>query len=176
MFAFYNKEKLDLYIISAYDRTNLHNKIRIDLRELILETQLTFEAKWLPDSSIPLSAMHTPNLGFKISIIDNMEFNENNSESVMRPQILYKQTESFLFVQSIMENTDNYRLRDKINLFIHKYNDPGVLLGKIEIDRKKLDNFGSVNLIMNYKEKISISTDHSYIYIEDNDASTYYKF
>ena len=37
-------------------------------------------------------------------------------------------------------------------------------------------NFGSVNLIMNYKEKISISTDHSYIYIEDNDASTYYKF
>ena len=75
-----------------------------------------------------------------------------------------------------MDVVDNYRVRDIINLYFHKQDDPSVLLGKIAVEKSKFDNFGKFNLLMNYNKKVVVSTDHSYLYIEDNDASTYFKF
>lgn len=174
--SFYRNRYIDFYFSKNGDMTKLVDKITCDFDDLIKLGKISFRADWIADIKETVTVMHSPNLGFTASVSYNQIDKEPRNTSVMKPQILYKQTDSMISLQSIMENTDNYKINNKINLFIHKSNDPSILLGKIQIDKEKFNNFGSVNLIMNYKEKVKISTDHSYIYIEDNDVSTYYKF
>lgn len=174
--SFYRNRYIDFYFSKNGDMTKLVDKITVDFDDLIKLGKISFYADWIADIEETVKVMHSPNLGFIASVSYKQVEEEISDTAVMKPQILYKQTDSMISLQSIMENTDNYKMNSKINLFIHKSNDPSILLGKIQIDKEKFNNFGSVNLIMNYKEKIKISTDHSYIYIEDNDVSTYYKF
>jgi hypothetical protein len=156
----------------------LYGKTAINFDELLEKGIVERNAKWLPNyHSTDFNVMYSNmKLDVTIKTAVDSDLTVTEYDTISRPHILYKQQNSVLFLQSIMENPDNYKVRDVVNLFIHKYNDPAVLLGKISVDKNKFKNFGTFNLVMNYNDKVKVSTDHTYLYIEDNDVSTYYKF
>ena len=173
----FNKNIVKCFCVDSSDSTSLFGKFEIDLKKLFDDQEIVLECKWLPDGFDSAERIHMihSNTLFKVSY-STSDLEDTNQEHLHKPQILYKQQNNMLMIQSIMDVVDNYRVRDNITLFFHKQDDPSVLLGKIAVEKDKFNNFGKFNLSMNYSKKVVVSTDHNYLYIEDNDASTYFKF
>ena len=172
----FSKDSIKFYFVDSNDYTMLHSSVTISLKSLLSAGSHTINAPWLPDTDDnSIGIMHSIT-NFDISINRGNILQEEDSVISMRPQILYKQRDNLLFVQSIMENADNYSISDVLNFYVFKSSDPSRLLTKIAVDKNKLNNFGSINMLMTTNDKVSLHCDNEHLYIEDNDVSTYYKF
>ena len=98
-----------MYFVESVDKTNLLGKVDIDFKKLMVEAQLQYNAPWLSDAPSEIDVMHSPELGFVVSIgqLSIQDYDNEYDDKMLRPQILYKQQGTALFVQSVMENTDN---------------------------------------------------------------------
>lgn len=167
---------MTIFFVDANDYTKLKGSVNFSLTNLLEHEKLEFYANWLPDySSNAIAALHT-DIGINVSLSESYLPIEKERVDYTRPQILYKQEGNVLFLQSVMNDPDNYKVKNKINFFIFKKNDPGILLGRISVVKEKLANFNSLNFAINSNVQVSVTTDHKHLYIEDNDASTHYKF
>ena len=171
-----SKNDMTVFFVDANDYTKLKGSVNFTLTDLLEKEKLEFSAKWLPDySSNTIEALHSE-IGINVALSESYLPIEKERVDYTRPQILYKQEENVLFLQSVMSNPDNYKVKNKINFFIFKKNDPGVLLGRISVTKEKLANFNNLNFAINSNVQVSVTTDHKHLYIEDNNASTHYKF
>lgn len=170
---------VNIFCVNAADKTMLFDRLHLNIFELCTEETLVFDCRWLPDLDTDLK-----NIGFVY--YDNdlpITFSAHNSteyqvdtDTVDKPQIVYKQKETTMLIQSIMMNPNSYKINDEITFYFFDKEDPTVLLGVKKIPRSSLNNYGVLEVEIDFKRSANVITDHLHLYLEDSNVSTNYRF
>lgn len=171
-------DEIQFYCFDEDNPTLLRGGFKINSKQLLTTHQVSLSCHWLPNDPRHFEKFTFMHMGarFNISFGTVAPGESNESLALERPQILYKQQGSTVSFQSIMNNVDNYKVRDDVNFYCYKQDDPARLLDKIKIPKENLDKFNQFSVQLDYSDKIKILSDHEHLYIEDNDVSAYYKF
>lgn len=170
---------INIFCINAADKTMLFDRLHLNIFELCTEESLVFHCSWLPDLEEDLK-----NIGFVYYDNDmpitfsahNGAPNHIDNDTVDKPQIVYKQKETTMLIQSIMMNPNSYKINDEITLYFFDKEDPTMLLGVKKIPRTSLNNYGVLEVEIDFKRSANVITDHLHLYLEDSNASTNYRF
>lgn len=169
---------IDLYCMDQSDRTRLFDKISINIFELCNTQRLEKSCPWLPDdaeSFDKLSLLYYNNdmpISFALTTETKIDY---TVPVVNRPQLMYKQTQGRIQLQSTMESANNYKINDYITLYFFDKSDPTCLYMQKRIPRADLNNFNLIELNENLDRPVRIISDHHHIHIEDGNASTYFR-
>lgn len=174
-----NNGHFNIFCIDRKDRTRLYDKININIFELCNIQKIEKKCSWLPDNPVQFN-----NIGFvyynnelPITFSTHREIENVRSYSDLeRPQIVYKQHGSKLLLQSIMDDTNNFKINEDLILYIFSKYDPTRLLEYKKIKRSLLNNFNLYEIDLSYDIPIRLATDHLHIHLEDSNVSTYYRF
>jgi hypothetical protein len=174
-----NNGHFSLFCIDKTDRTRLHDKIDINIFELCNLQQIEKKCNWLPDSKDDfkkISFLHYNNeLPLTFSLQNEYE-RPTLGGNYERPQIIYKQDGNKLFLQSIMQDTNNFKINEEITFYMFSKFDPTRLMEYKRINRSALNNFNLYEIELKSKDAVRLTTDHLHLHLEDNYASTYYRF
>ena len=169
---------INLFCIDRTDKTRLFDNISINIFELCSSQRITKKCFWLPHNHQDFDKIgflyHNNGMPITFSMTGEVD-DSKASKPVQKPQLIYKQTETGILIQSVMEFANNYKINDFIELYIFDRNDPTVLYGKRKIAREELNNFNLIELGESIARPVKIITDHHHIHIEDVNVSTYYR-
>lgn len=171
-------DSIKFYCFDENNPTVLHGGLEIKTDELLKNHRVNVACHWLPNDPREFEKYTFIHLGANFNISFGLTTPQARVESIIleRPQILYKQQGSTISFQSIMNNVANYKIQENVNFYCYKSDDPSRLLYKLKISKEDLDKFNQFSVKLQFNDKIKILSDHSHLYIEDNDVSAYYKF
>lgn len=173
-----NNGHFNIFCINRLDRTRLYDKIGINLFELCNVQQIERQCFWLPDDIASVK-----NIGFvywnnELPITYSLDLEQESvsiSQTYQRPQIVYKQSGSRMLLQSIMKDTNNFKINEEIIFYVYSKYDPTVLIGYKKVNRSNLNNFNQYEIDLRTEHPVRLATDHLHLYLEESDAGTYYK-
>jgi hypothetical protein len=169
---------ISIFCMDSTDRTRLFDKLVVNVFELCTLETLEFNCAWLPDSQEEFEKIafvyYDNDLRLTYSL-NNMQHSVLENE-VSRPQIVYKQKEDSMIIQSIMMNTSSYKINEQITFYFFDKENPTVLYDVKKIPSASLNNYGVLEIDINFNRPASVITDHLHIYLEDSDVSTDYRF
>lgn len=171
---------VNIFCIDASDKTMLFDRLHLNIFELCTLETLVFDCGWLPDMEADLKNIgfvyYDNDLPITFSAHNNTAHYVDNGDSVNKPQIVYKQKETTMQIQSIMMNPNSYKINDEITFYFFDREDPTVLLGVKKIPRASLNNYGVLEVEIDFNRAANVITDHLHLYLEDSNVSTNYKF
>ena len=170
---------VNIFCIDASDKTRLFDRLHLNIFELCTEETLVFDCGWLPDLETDMKNIgfvyYDNDLPITFSSTINAE-HQVDDDSVDKPQIVYKQKDTTMLIQSIMMNPNSYKINDEITFYFFDKEDPTVLLGVKKIPRASLNNYGLLKVEIDFNRAANVITDHLHLYLEDSNASTNYRF
>lgn len=170
-----SNDDLVFYVFDEQDPTLLHDKYSVKLQQLIAEDYVKFKADWLDLMRTKKLKILASNAGIEYSLTiddtyvkDHLEYNEVNVEEYPElPSMKLVIQENLVYVESLMTNPANYKLTDKIDLYLHKAGEPETLLRKYNINRNDLANNNKVILDTDVPEcRAAVICNNSHINIE----------
>lgn len=170
---------VNIFCIDASDKTRLFDRLHLNIFELCTEETLVFDCGWLPDLETDMKNIgfvyYDNDLPITFSTTISAEY-QVDDDSVDKPQIVYKQKDTTMLIQSIMMNPNSYKINDEITFYFFDKEDPTVLLGVKKIPRASLNNYGLLEVEIDFNRAANVITDHLHLYLEDSNASTNYRF
>lgn len=170
-------ESMPVYAIDKHEPSKLFDTIDINFKKLFSGIEQRFNCFWLPNDVNQLE------------FIDFLHYNHNIHLSVdkdplyvpihtesYKPAILFKQIGDKLIIQSIIGESKNFYLDNKITFYLYDPTEPGIILDTITVNSSDLDNFNLLEFKLKTTKKIKMISNYSHLHIEDANVSTYYQF
>lgn len=171
-------DQMEVYCIDKKEPSKLYDKLVLNIKDLFNNHNQTFSCKWLPNDSSAIDnlAFIHYNHSFNISVDREPYYVTVASSNVLKPAIIFKQIGDTLQIQSIMKETKNFNLEEKITFYMYSSADPSQIIDSVTLNTNKLDNFNLVELKLKSTKKIKMISNYHHLHIEDANDSTYYKF
>lgn len=169
----------NIFSIDSKDRTKLHDKITINLFELCNSQQIEKRCSWLPDDPAQLKNISFVYWNNELPITYSSSPAQENYRLTLRyqkPQIIYKQQGSTLFLQSVMKDSNNFKINEEIVFYAFSKYDPSRLLETKKVNKTNLNNFNLYKIKLITDQPVRLTTDHLHIHLEESNVSTYYRF
>lgn len=168
---------LNLFCINKFEKSYLYDRLKINMEDLFRDMELSYRCNWLPDSEKEFK-----NLGF---LHYNYDFNISAGTDPLlvpiekydhKPNIIYKQEQDKIIIQSMIVNINNFRLDNTIKFYFFDYYDPTTVLGSLELDSTILNNYGQYQYNLFDSRLVKILSNYSHLHIEKIYDNSYYKF
>ena len=168
---------MSVYAIDKHEPSKLFDTIDINFKKLFLGLEQRFNCFWLPDDVTKLETidfLHY-NHNIRLSVDTDPLYVPIHTESY-KPAILFKQIDNKLVIQSIIGESKNFYLDNKITFYLYDPAEPGEILDTITVNSSDLDNFNLLEFNLKTTRKIKMISNYSHLHIEDANVSTYYQF
>jgi len=168
---------ITVYCLDKTERSCLLGKIVIPIRELFNLHSLDFTCKWLPDNE-----QRFENIGFLYYDNDQTISVGHSISSYLptiskyKPNLLYKQQGNVLYLQSMMQDVNSFRLGKDITFYHFCKNDPSVMLGSVLLNSTKLNNYNYFEVAINTTKEVRLISNYFHLHLEESDAVTDYQF
>jgi len=164
------------YIFDNLDPTLLWERFEINLKQLMDQEFLCFDAAWCDIMRTGHYKILTSNIGvdYTVSIDDryvrdhlDYETSFQKDENFESASFALTVHNDNLVITSYMDNPKNYKISENINLYIHAEHEPEYLLRTYTINRRDLADKKEFVLGKNeFNTRISAVTDHRHINVE----------
>jgi hypothetical protein len=170
-------DNLLIYCIDKFEPSCLFGTLDVNLKKLFLENQLRYYCPWLPDDVELLNSIDFLHYNNGIKITAGTEpFYDTIAKTNLKPAVVYKQEGKKLKIQSVIGESKNFHLDDKITFYLFNSSDPGQIIDTINLNSSDLNNFNLFEINLNTTTPVKLISNYSHLHIEEQHANTDYQF
>jgi len=167
--------KITFYVFDQTNPTMLYDRYDVNIVDLIKNEHAAFKADWLDLMRTTKFQILTSNVGLEYNIVIDQQYVRDHLDYEITQPTVHPEsptlrliiTDDFLELQSLIENPENFKIEETLNLYLHKQGEPDFLLRKYVINRNDLVNQN--RLILDGNDligKVSAVCDSRHINVE----------